>query len=87
MEEPHRVSRSPLVPLVKPCEHRWDWLKITGGWGDGGRIEVKCSGCDRYLDFDIDDAYLGPLSSEQREHFSEKGRKYYLRTMRKGLVG
>lgn len=62
------------------CEHRWDWLRVCGGHGAVGSVEMRCDNCETYFDFDIRDRRSpASRSKETREHFNEAARKKHLR--------
>lgn len=62
----------------KRCEHRWDHLAVTGGWGAAGTFQVHCEECDLQLQFDVDDALPSSSSSspELRTYLNDKATKF-----------
>ena len=71
-----RLPDYDLKPKQKICHHRWDHLKIIGGWGEGGVISMHCSNCDVPLAFDIAEGFLGLRTKGQQEFFNAKAVKF-----------
>lgn len=33
-------------PNPEACDHRWDYLKFTGGWGQASVAYIDCDNCN-----------------------------------------